>query len=230
MSIATAALLLATQAGQAPQSSDSKGAMTASSTSAVDSRRVGDTRVGYMMGSTLPKEAEWKPLTNRERWGIYYRQTWANPGVLFRAFGSAAGDQAGNEPPQWGQGGDAYARRVGSRFATFAIQDTLQTAVAAGMQYDVRYLRCKCEGFFPRVGHAMMQSFVTKNRDGKWRPNIPNWVGGMGGTAIAVYGWYPDGARNHNEIWRQGATQLAFPMFFNTLIEFGPELKKLFRR
>lgn len=193
-----------------------------------DSRKVGDTKVTYLFGSILPKEAQWEPLTDRQRWQIYWKNTWANPGAFFRAAGTAGLDQNRDEPREWGQGMKGYGRRFADRYATFAIQDTITTATAAALDYDVRYLRCQCTGFFPRTGYAIAQSFVTKNRDGRWRPNIPQWVGGMGGAAIATYGWRPASMRNANEVWRAGISQIAFPMFFNTLIEFGPEIKRAF--
>jgi hypothetical protein len=191
---------------------------------------VAGTQVTYLFGSVLPKEVPWQPLTNQQRLTLYFRQTWLNPGAFFRAAGSAAGDQAGNRPPEWGQGGQAYAQRVGNRFAVFTLQDTIQSSLAAGMKYDVRYLRCKCSGFGPRFVYSLKQSFVTKNHEGKWRLNIPQWAGAAAGAAIGVYGWYPDSARNHNEVLRAGFTSLVFPMFFNSLIEFGPEIKRVFKR
>ncbi len=195
-----------------------------------DGRVVGDTKVTYLFGSILPKEADWRPLTAEERRKIYWKNSWANPGIVFRAFAAGAADQYGNEPKEWGQGAGAYSKRVADRFATFAISDAVQAGLAAGMNYDVRYLRCKCKGFFRRWGHAAMQSFVTKNGDGQWRPNIPNMAGAIGSTAISVYGWYPDERRSFSAVGRASITQFVFPVFINSFVEFGPEFKRLFRR
>ncbi|MCX6590447.1 MAG: hypothetical protein NTZ56_02885 [Acidobacteria bacterium] len=205
-------------------------APSSSTETAADSRNVDGTKVTYVFGSILPKEKEWKPLTGNERWKIYVRQTWLNPGAVFRAAGAAAGDQASNRPREWGQGGQAYGQRVGSRFAVFTLQDSIQAGLASALKYDVRYLRCKCEGFGPRFAHALKQGIVTKNEKGHWVPNIPQWAGAAGGAAIGVYGWYPDSARNHNEVLRAGATSIVFPMAFNALVEFGPEIKRVFKR
>ena len=195
-----------------------------------DSRSVDGTQVTYVFGSILPKEKEWKPLTGNERWQIYVKQTWLNPGAVFRAAGAAAGDHLSNRPREWGQGGQAYAQRAGSRFAVFTLQDTIQAGMASALKYDVRYLRCKCDGFGPRFAHALKQGVVTKNEKGRWVPNIPQWAGAAGGAAIGVYGWYPGSARNYNEGLRAGATSIIFPMAFNALVEFGPEIKRAFKR
>ncbi|HEU5091683.1 MAG TPA: hypothetical protein VFT30_03310, partial [Nitrospira sp.] len=73
-----------------------------------------------------------------------------------------------------------------------------------------------------------MQNFVTRNQQGAWRPNLPQWFGAIGGSAIAVYGWYPDSNSHGNEILRTAAFQLAVPIAFNAIVEFGPEIKRGF--
>ena len=192
------------------------------------SRMVDETRVTYLFGSVLPKEAVWQPLTAEQRRKIYWKSSWANPGVVFRSLGTAALDQADNDPAEWQQGFAGYSRRFGSRFASYALQDAIQAGSAAALGYEVRYLRCRCEGFGNRFAYAAMQNFVTKNREGKWRANLPQWFGSLGGSAIAVYGWYPESTRNGNEILRNAAFQLAVPIVFNAIVEFGPEIKTAF--
>ncbi len=225
--LAVAVILLSQQSAPAESPEPVRASTLPSGIS--DSRKVGKTEVTYLFGSVLPPDAEWKPLTNEERLKIYWKNTWANPGTLFRAGSTSAIDHLGNEPPAWEQGAEGYSRRFASRYAAFAIQDTLQAGGAALAGYDVRYFRCSCRGFGPRLGHALKQTFVTKNREGKWRPNWPQWAGGLGGTAIGVYAWYPPSERNVNTIARDGVTQIAFPAIYYLFVEFGPELRRAIR-
>ncbi|MDX2179154.1 MAG: hypothetical protein SFV18_06145 [Bryobacteraceae bacterium] len=188
------------------------------------------TNVGVITGAVLPKEVPWQPLTPEQRWRIYLRTNFTNPGALFRALGSSAGDHANDRPPEWGQGMEGYSRRAANRFAIFTMQGSIQAATAAAMGYDVRFQRCKCEGGWNRVGHAMKQSFVMKNREGKWRPNIPGWTGGLAATSIAVYGWYPSSERNFRQVYQAGVAQLVFPLAFNVVNEFIPDIQRVFKK
>jgi len=189
------------------------------------------TNVGIVTGAVLPKEVPWTPLTPEQRWRLYLKSNYTNPGAWFRSLGSAAGDHANDRPDEWGQGMSGYSRRVANRFAIFTMQGSVQAVTAAALGYDVRYQRCKCEGGFRRVGHAMMQSFVVKNSEGKWRPNIPGWVGGLSATSIAVYGWYPQSQRDFRQVYQAGVSQLTFPLAFNVINEFIPDIqRKLFKK
>jgi hypothetical protein len=191
---------------------------------------VGDTKVTYLFGAVLPKEARWQPLTREQRWQLYWRNTWANPGIAFRTLMPAAIGQLNNEPPEWGQGVAGYARRAGSSFGTFTVGDTLRAGIAAGMGYDVRYLRCQCDGAWPRLRHAWKQVFITKNREGQWRPNYPVILSRPAASAISIYGWMPDSQRTTGNYLQSVAFQFGFPLAFNPLVEFGPEIRKIFRR
>jgi hypothetical protein len=121
---------------------------------------------------------------------------------LFDAFGPypivgaafvAGVNQAERTPPEWGEGGGAYARRFGSHFAIAGVTTTTRYALAKAFREDTVYYRCECKGVFRRLGYALI-STVTARRgeDGHRRLSFPALVAPYAGTMTAVYAWYPE--------------------------------------
>lgn len=178
---------------------------------------------------TVVNRKDWQPLTGSQRWSIYWRQSVGTPGAYFRALGSAAGDQADNDPPQWGQGADAYSRRVANRFARLTIQESIEAAGAAALQHDTRYVRCPCRGFLPRLGYSMGFGFVTLDKNGRYVPAAAR-IGAAFGAEFIGNSWMPEGSRSTTEAMRGVGFQIAFGSVFNVIREFSPELKRTFTR
>ncbi len=178
--------------------------------------------------SVLAKEITWKPVTTEQRWQIYRDKTFASPGAYFRAFGSASGDQLGDQPASWQQGLKGYSQRVGQRFVTFTMQDTLEASLSAAADYDPRYVRCKCTGVGARMGHAFKMNFLTLNPEGKKVFDWPKFAGAYGAGVVSTtwvkdYKWSAQGLQ-------AGNSQLYFGVLFNVIREFGPEVKRVFKR
>jgi hypothetical protein len=176
----------------------------------------------------LPKEVEWKPVTSTQRWEIYRDKTFQSPGAYFRAFGAAAGDQMNDRPVAWEQGLKGYSRRVGQRFITFTLQDSAESGLAAAAGYDPRYVRCRCTGAGARIGHAFKMNFLTLDSSGKKVFNWPKFAGAYGvgmlsTTWVNEYKWSSQGLQ-------AGNSQLYFGVLFNVVREFGPEIKRKFKR
>ncbi|MCU0244998.1 MAG: BatD family protein [Bryobacter sp.] len=149
-------------------------------------------------------------------------------GAYFRAFGSALPDHLNDRPQDWGQGTKGYMTRVGDRFARFTISSAIQNAGQYALGHDPRYVRCKCDGFWPRFGHATALSFMTYDRNGKKVFNVMNFAGAFGSEYIAGQ-WTP--GTNPTVAGYQGAVQqIGAGWIFNVLREFGPEMKRAFTR
>jgi hypothetical protein len=176
----------------------------------------------------LPKEIEWKPVTSEQRWKIYRDKTYASPSAYFRAFGPAAGDQLNDRPLSWPQGVEGYSRRVGQRFVTFTMQDSLEAGLSAAARYEPRYVRCKCAGAGPRFAHAIKMNFLTYDDAGKQVLNWPKLVGAYGAGMLST-SWVKDYKWSAQGI-QAGNTQISLGIFFNVAREFGPEIKRGFRR
>jgi len=120
---------------------------------------------------------------------------------LFDAFGPypiagaaiiAGVNQSENTPPEWGQGARGYGQRFGSNLAIAAVTTTTRYGLAEAFREDTVYYRCECQGFFPRMRHAMISTVTARHgENGHRRLSFPALVAPYAGTMTAVYGWYP---------------------------------------
>jgi hypothetical protein len=177
-----------------------------------------------MFWGTVIRRDEFSPLTGKQRWGLYWRQTYWTPGAFFRAAGPALGAHLDNDPPQWGQGAAGYSRRFADRFARSTIQDSIEAAAAAALEYDVRYVRCGCRGFFPRLGHAITWNFLTLDRKGRKVFDAP-LVGSAFAAEFIGNTWLPKGHRSAADAMRGVGVELGIGVLFNTIREFVPARK-----
>lgn len=176
--------------------------------------------------STTPR-GDYQPLTGNERWNLYVRRAFWSPGVFFRAAGPALGAHLDNDPPAWGQGVEGYSKRFANRFGRFALQETYEAAGAAALGHEVRYIRSKRNGFFPRAGHALASYFVTYDRNGNRTPHVAR-VGAVFAAEFTGRLWMPAGYRDISTSMRGVGLQMGVGSAFNLIREFAPELKRTF--
>lgn len=101
-------------------------------------------------------------------------------------------DQAQDHPPAWGDGFGGYAQRAASRYGQFIAQNALSATGNALLGYELRYARCRCSGFWPRAGHAVLRNFLTYNRTEKeLRLQFAMYAAAFGAGAIAGT-WQPE--------------------------------------
>ncbi len=169
------------------------------------------------------------PLTSSERWHLYLRQSYLSPGAFFASAGPALGAQMNNEPPQWGQGMAGYSRRLADRFGRLTLQNSFEAAGAAALGHEVRYIRSQKKGFLPRAGYALAMGVMTYDRNGNLAPHYARLGGSVGAQFIGNL-WMPDGYRNPGRALRGAGMEVGIRSFFNLFNEFGPELKRVFRK
>ncbi len=181
------------------------------------------TAVNPILGSILPKDVPWRPLTGNERWRIYRNRTYLSVGAYFQAASSGAFDQYHNQPEEWGQGFDAYLKRAGASYVMIVAQNSLEHAGYAALGWEARYVSCRSGGAFKRLGHALAWDFVTYGRAGQIVPNIPRFAAAYGAAALPPlwnehYKWTAEGIRKGNQ-------SIFFAALFNVMREFAPEIK-----
>jgi hypothetical protein len=176
-----------------------------------------------------PVRPSYVPLTGKQRWDLYLHDAFWSPGVFFKAAGPALGAQLNNEPPEWGQGMEGYSKRFANRFGRNALQETYESAGAALLQHEVRYIRSRRSGFLPRAAHALTANFVTYDRRGRRAPHFSR-VGGAFAAEFTGNLWMPAGYRDTSKAMRGVGIQLGVGSAFNLLREFAPELKRVFAR
>ncbi|MBV9573457.1 MAG: hypothetical protein JOY93_05345 [Acidobacteriales bacterium] len=180
--------------------------------------------IAYSQNSELPPDPAvsapgYSKPTAQMRLHNYFFDAFGPYPILGAAF--AAGiNQANNTPPEWKQGGVAYAKRFGSDFGIAAVTTTTRYALAEAFREDTLYYRCDCSGFLPRLRHAFT-STVTARRgeDGHTVFSIPAIVAPYAGTMTAVYGWYPD-RYNGKDAFRMGNYTMLGYVGQNIAMEF----------
>lgn len=133
--------------------------------------------------------------------------------------------QATNSNPSFGQGLQGYAKRFGTTYGDFAIENmTTEGLFPVLFHQDPRYFR-RGEGTNrSRLAYAMSRLFVTRGDSGLSQFNYSEVIGAAASVAISN-AYYPDGRTVGNNIGRY-SEQLGFDAASNVLKEFWPSLKR----
>lgn len=186
--------------------------------------------VNWLYGAYVPKDVPLEPLTNKQRATLWVRQTFLTPGIYAKTAFFATGDQITDVPSEWDQDAEAFWQRFGSRYGQFMVQNSLSALGNALLRYEPRYERCRCDGKWPRVRHALVRNFITYNRtERERRPQIAMYTGALiAGTVAST--WKPAENDAWTDAWRSAVTQAAFGSMANVVGEFATEIKRLFKR
>ncbi|BCS30848.1 hypothetical protein TBR22_A00480 [Luteitalea sp. TBR-22] len=183
---------------------------------------------GVVSSDTPRKDAP--PVTRDERWRNYVNDAFLSPGPYFATVMPALGEQRRNQPAEYGEGWSGFGNRLVRRAAQYQLQTALYHSSAAALGTETGYRRCTCTGGVKRLGYALSRTFLTRTGSGRTVPNVAYIGGVFGGGAIATETWYPDRYRATGEGVRAGAIQVGVNTAVNVVQEFGPELKRFFRR
>lgn len=139
--------------------------------------------------------------------------------IVSAAVASGIG-QAGNSPPEWGQGAEGYRKRFVSDLGIAAVSTTTRYALSEAFKEDALYYRCECKGVLPRLGHAVISTWTARRGEDGYRVfSIPALVAPYVGSMTAVYGWYP-GRYNAKDALRMGNYNLLQYVGANIALEF----------
>ena len=159
-------------------------------------------------------------LTLGERFRIYRTSLLRPYTVVGPAFGAGIG-QWEDEPPEWGQGGEGYARRFASGMARSVISESIRFGVAAIDGEDPRYHRSQEIGFWNRTRHVFVETFTSRTANGTRIPAYSRFAGTYGAAFIANT-WYPDSRATAGYALRRGSTALASSLGLHMFEEFVP--------
>jgi hypothetical protein len=164
------------------------------------------------------------PLTPRGKFAIAWQDSTDQAIFLQSAFLAGIG-QANNANPSFGQGAKGYAKRFGTAYGDFAIQNVMTEGIFPVLLHqDPRYFRRRQGTGRSRLGYAISRLFITRTDSGKHQFNYSEVVGGATSLAISNT-YYPDG-RNVADNMGRYAVQLGFDAASNVLKEFWPDLKR----
>jgi hypothetical protein len=180
--------------------------------------------VNPVTGSVSASEANYEPLSGKERLKVYFKMNYASVGAYFGpVFTALLLDQATGSPAQWGGGFAGFGRRVASRVGSAIVQGTVQAPVAALLHEDIRYIASCRHGFKSRTWHAIKYSFLTYNEHGRPTLNVANLGSYYASTAVST-AWLP--SHNNLATYTLSATeQIGLSIPINVIQEFWPEIR-----
>jgi hypothetical protein len=185
-----------------------------------------DWESGWIAGIYVGKNRKLVPLTRDQRMDYYLRQTFTTPEAYMKRLFAAGVDQARGVPYQWDDGWPGYAERFASREGQFFTSNSLAALGNAKLGYEVRYDKCKCRGFKPRLRHAIMRNFLTYDRS---EVNLrPQWAlyGGAFAGGLMASAWKPGtGSPWANGAWAM-VGQAGYGALVNVITEFGTEINR----
>ena len=187
--------------------------------------------VNWIYGAYIPKGAPMQPLTGDQRFKLYLRQTYTTPGIYVKTGFFAIHDQAKEVQPDWGDGASGFAKRLGSLHAGNVIQNSLTALGNAAVGFEPRYDRCRCEGAWPRMRHAVVRNFITYGGadDKAVRPQIMSYAAAFG-AGVTVASWEPN---NHGVLpkgYQSMVTQAWVGVVVDALAEFAPDIKRMLHK
>jgi hypothetical protein len=144
------------------------------------------------------------------------------PYPLAMAVFTAAIHQGTDNPPEWRQGAVALSKRFGSNMGITAVGNTTRYGLAAVLNEDTSYHRCRCAGVPHRLAHAAFSALMARRKsDGKRVFSVPGLAAPYASTMAATYAWYPAryGAR---DAFRMGNYNLLGTVGSNIAFEFIP--------
>ena len=108
----------------------------------------------------------------------------------------AAGEQANNSFPGYGQGAAGYANRFGAAYGDFFIGTYISNAILPSiLKQDPRYFYKGTGTIKSRIRYALAMSVITKGDNGHWQPNYSGILGSLATGGISNL-YYPEGSRH----------------------------------
>ena len=173
---------------------------------------------------TTDDAAELPPLTAGGKMGIAWSDA-TDRAIFAQTFFISGLGQLNNSNPSFGQGIEGYAKRFGTTYGDFAIENmTTEGIFPALLHQDPRYFRRREGSARSRLLYAMSRMFITRSDSGKSQFNFSE-IGGAAASIAISNAYYPDGRAVGDNLSRY-AVQLGFDAASNVLKEFWPDLKR----
>ncbi len=157
-----------------------------------------------------------------------YLKSLVRPSAVLANVLIAGYDEGRNFPHEWGRTGTGFGKRLGSQYAQYFLDNTIQLGFAAIHKEDNRYARIGSGGFFKRFGKVVESTVVVSNRQGGRTIALGQIAGAYGSWAIASQVWEPPSEQRASRVLLWGSVNLAIDGGGNLVKEFGPDLKKKF--
>jgi hypothetical protein len=155
-----------------------------------------------------------------------YLKSLVRPSSVFSNVFIAGFEEGRNFPHEWGRTGTAFEKRLGSQYAQFFLDNTIELGLSALHKEDNRYVRVGDGSVFKRFGNVMKSTVVVSSTGGGKTLAMGQIAGAYGSWAIASQVWEPHSEQAVSRIFLWGSVNLAAKGGRNLIKEFGPDLRK----
>jgi hypothetical protein len=163
-------------------------------------------------------------LSGKTYW--YFHEAF-RPSKLVTNAAGAGWAQWRDDPKEWGQGAEGFARRYGSRLAISLSTDTFQSIVGAATHADPRYIVLREGSIRHRAIFALEHGLISRYDDGKERLAYSRFAGAIGSAYLART-WYPTRLTHESRTWEYAVENIGSYMIRNLFHEFRPEINRAF--
>ena len=155
-----------------------------------------------------------------------YLKSMVSPTAIASNVLIAGFEEARNFPHEWHRTGGAFEKRLGSQYAQYFLDNTIELGFSALHHEDNRYVRVGNGSFVKRFGNVVKSTVVVSSTRGGQTLAIGQIAGAYGSWAIASQVWEPPSEQGVSRILLWGSVNLAAKGGWNLLREFGPDLRK----
>lgn len=206
--------------GQLPPSQQ-PGVLAPGKTSQGEDKRIFGVLPNYR---TAERSAEYQPISAKRKLTIATKDSFDYPLVIL-AMAYAGLYQLDNNHPQFGQGLEGYAKRLGTSYADQAIGNYMTEGFMPILFHeDPRYFRLAEGTKTHRTLYALSRIFVTRTDSGAASFNFAEVVGN--GVAAGIGLSYYEDSRNVPDYMENWGTALATDATSQVLKEFWPDVKR----
>jgi hypothetical protein len=167
------------------------------------------------------------PLTSGQKFKLFVDKT-ISPSTFVGAAGSAAIGQATNNYEQYGQGWDAYGKRVGAAYANAASTNFFGTFLIPSLLHqDPRHFFSNRDGFKRKLTYALSRQVVTRTDSGGHTFNWSRVLSLLISESIANT-YLPPEERTAGKTFERAGTRFAIGIGTTLLKEYWPIIFRKF--
>jgi hypothetical protein len=155
-----------------------------------------------------------------------YLKSLVRPSAVFSNVLIAGFEEARNFPHEWHRTEGGFAKRLGSQYAQYFLDNTIELGFSTIHHEDNRYFRMGDGNFFRRFGNVVKSTVVVSNTHGGQTLALGQIAGAYGSWAIASQVWEPPSEQRVSRVFLWGSVNLAVKGGRNLIREFGPDLRK----
>ena len=159
------------------------------------------------------------PMKPKQKFQLAYRSM-IDPMAFAGAAGIAGFEQYYDMFPGYGRGPAGYFKRFGAAYTNDFSSRMLSSGLFASLFHqDPRYFYRGTGSFHSRTMYAISCAFITRNDDGRWRPNYSHVLGVFAAAALSNL-YYPKESRGLTLTLVNGALETAGNSGTNFVREF----------